>query len=304
MKPQVVGIGACVMDTISVLPKFPTQDTKLKVLESKQCGGGPVATAMVTVSKLGITSSYIGVLSDDTVGQFLLEDFKRYGVDISGVNLYKGYRSFTSNIWLNMENGSRTCVFDKGNLPQLKLTTFQKELIKQAKILLVDGNELESAIEAAKLIHNSGGTVIYDAGGLYTGVEELIKLADVLIPSEEFAFSYTGEIESCNAARYLFNQYNPKVVVITKGSKGGILYEGTKIYTYPCYQIKVVDSNGAGDVFHGAFAVALARGFSFKTSCHFASATSALKCGGFGARESVPNFLETMEYLRRNGYEF
>ena len=61
MKPQVVGIGACVMDTMSVLPKFPTQDTKLKVLESKQCGGGPVATAMVTVSKLGITSSYIGV---------------------------------------------------------------------------------------------------------------------------------------------------------------------------------------------------------------------------------------------------
>lgn len=304
MKPQVVGIGACVMDTISVLPKFPKQDAKLKALETKQCGGGPVATAMVTVSKLGITSGYIGVLSDDIAGQFLLEDFKRYGVDISGVTLYRGYRSFTSNIWLNMVNGSRTCVFDKGNLPKLKLTTFQKELIQQAKILLVDGNELESAIEAAKLMHKSGGIVLYDAGGLYTGVEELIKLADVLIPSEEFALSYTGEIEICNAAKCLFKQYNPKAVVITKGSHGGILYEGTEIYKYPCYHIKVVDTNGAGDVFHGAFSVALIRGFSLKASCHFASATSALKCSGFGARESVPSFLETMEYLRRNGYEF
>ena len=101
----------------------------------------------------------------------------------------------------------------------------------------------------------------------------------------------------------LFDTYHPAVVVITQGRRGGILFDGTKPTAYPIYPARVVDSNGAGDVFHGAFAAALLRGYDFLTCCHFASATSALKCTGIGARESVPDFETVRTYLKENGYE-
>ena len=77
---KVVGIGACVMDTLINVPNYPTEDTKLRATNSKPAGGGPVATGIVAVSKLGVDAEYIGVLSDDNGGQFLLNDFKKYGV--------------------------------------------------------------------------------------------------------------------------------------------------------------------------------------------------------------------------------
>ena len=65
----------------------------------------------------------------------------------------------------------------------------------------------------------------------------------------------------------------------------------------------VVDSNGSGDVFHGAFAAALCMGFGYETCCHFSSAVSAIKCMGVGARESVPSFETVKTYMKENGYE-
>ena len=297
---QIVGIGACVADTLILLPEFPTEDTKLRALSVKQCGGGPVSTGLTAASKLGADSAYIGVISDDDPGRFLLEDFRKYGVDISLVQVQTNCRTFTSFIWLSAQKGSRTCVFDKGSLPPLKLN--DKEAIKSAKILMVDGNELEAALQAAKLARGNGVSVLYDAGGLYEGVEQLLRYTDILIPSEEFAISHTQEENVFIAAKKLYNLYHPKVVVITRGKQGGLLYDGSDFTVYPVYPARVVDSNGAGDVFHGAFAAGLISGYGYEQCCHFASAVSALKCTGMGARESVPTRSKVMEFLRRNGY--
>ena len=97
--------------------------------------------------------------------------------------------------------------------------------------------------------------------------------------------------------------YNPKVVVITMGKKGGIIYDGNKAMSYPVFPVTVVDSNGSGDVFHGAFAAGLTRGYDFYKCCIFASATSAIKCTGVGARQSAPNFESVASFLKENGYE-
>ena len=300
---DIVGIGACVMDTLMVVPEYPQEDTKMRAVEVRQSGGGPAATGIVAASKLGVSSGFLGVLSDDSGGQFLMEDFIKYGVDVSGIEVESGYRSFTSCIWLSKKQGTRTCVFDKGNLPPLRLSDKQKQLIKDAKLLMVDGNELDAAVEAAQIARQNGTTVLYDAGGLYDGVEQLLALTDVLIPSEEFVLAHTGETDVRRAADVLEKKYHPCAVVITRGKKGGLLYEKGNYTDYPIYPAKVVDSNGAGDVFHGAFAAALVKGFTLIQACHFSSAVSALKCTGFGARESVPDYDTTINYLRRNGYE-
>ncbi len=300
---KVVGIGACVLDTLITLPNFPPEDTKLRATSTKLVGGGPTATGIVAVSKLGISSEFLGVLSDDSSGAYLKADFEKYGVATCNIEMLPGYRAFTSCIWLNAAEGTRTCVFDKGDLPALKLNDSQIEAIKNAEVLMVDGNEMDAAVEAAKIARENGTKVLYDCGGLYEGVERLLALTDIMIPSEEFAMGHTGENSAASAAKKLYELYHPEYVVVTRGKHGGLLFDGETVTEYPIYPADVVDSNGSGDVFHGAFASAVVRGYSPIQCCHFSSCVSALKCMGVGARESVPSFEATIEYLRRNGYE-
>lgn len=303
MKKTIVGIGACVMDTLYRVPKYPTEDTKCRATESKTAGGGPCATGLVAVRKLGADAAYIGNLSSDAGGRFLYSDFKKYGVDVSNVTVLDGYRSFTSVLCLSEGAKSHTCIFDKGDLPALALNEAQKDAIKGAALLLVDGNELDAAVDAAKLARAYGVPVLYDCGGLYPNVERLLEYTDIMIPSEEFAMGHTGKASAADAAVALYEMYHPEVVIVTQGKCGGTYYDGETLTKYPAYPAEVVDSNGAGDVFHGAYAYAVTKGISYLSACHFASATSAIKCMGFGARESVPNAEAVITYLKENGYE-
>ncbi len=300
---KIVGIGANVFDTLYSIPSYPTEDTKMRATASKTAGGGPVATGLVAAQKLGEQTAYIGVLSDDNGGKFLKEDFVKYGVNIDLIEVKSGCRSFASVLWLCADTATRTCVFDKGDLPSLSLNDTQKQAVRDAEILMVDGNELEAAVDAAKIAHQSSTKVLYDCGGLYEGVEKLLALTDIMIPSEEFALGHTGCSTVEDAAQKLFELYSPEIVVITQGKKGGLIYDGNDIINYPVYSVNVVDSNGSGDVFHGAFAAAVVKGYDYLKCCHFSSAVSAIKCTGVGARESVPNFITTKNFLKENGYE-
>ncbi len=300
---KIVGIGANVFDTLYNIPTYPTEDTKMRATASKVAGGGPVATGLVAASKLGESAAFIGVFSDDNGGKFLMEDFGKYGVDTSLTETKSGYRTFASVLWLCADSATRTCVFDKGDLPALVLNEKQKQAIKDAELLMVDGNEMDAAVEAAKIARENGTKVLYDCGGLYDGVERLLALTDIMIPSEEFSLGHTGCKTAEEAAKSLYEKYSPEVVVVTQGKKGGLIFDGAKLTHYPIYPATVVDSNGSGDVFHGAFAAATVKGYDRLKCCHFASAVSALKCTGVGARESVPSFETVKKFLKENGYE-
>lgn len=301
-KMQIVGIGACVMDTLITVPAYPQEDTKLRALSCKNAGGGPTATGIVAASRLGSGAGFIGVLAEDNGGHFLLDDFKKYDVNVDLVELKGGYRSFTSTIWLAQDKATRTCVFDKGDLPPLTLDEAKREAIADAQILMIDGNEMDAAEEACLVANNSDTKVLYDCGGLYEGVERLLKHTDVMIPSQEFSLGHTGCATEEEAAKKLYETYHPQVVVITCGKEGGILYAGGDILRYPAFPVDAVDSNGSGDVFHGAFAAAMVKGFSYEDCCIFASAVSAIKCTGVGARESVPTEGEVYSFLESRGY--
>lgn len=300
---KIVGIGACVFDTLYNIPKYPKEDTKMRAVSSKASGGGPVATGLVAAQKLGEQAAYIGVLSDDNGGKYLKGDFVKYGVETDLIDIKSGYRSFASVLWLCEDTSTRTCVFDKGDLPPLKLNEQQKSAITEADVLMVDGNEMDAAVDAAIIARKNGVKVLYDCGGLYDGVEKLLAFTDIMIPSEEFALGITGAATAQEAAKKLYEEYKPEVIVITQGKRGGILYDGEKTVEYPVYPVKVVDSNGSGDVFHGAFAAGFVKGYDYLKCCHFASAVSAIKCTGIGARESVPDFGTVKKFLKENGYE-
>ena len=168
---------------------------------------------------------------------------------------------------------------------------------------MIDGNEIDAAEEACKIAKENGTTVLYDCGGLYVGVERLLKLTDIMIPSEEFALGHTKCDDVRAAAKTLFDTYSPRIVVITRGKIGGLLYDGKEYWEYPAFLVDAVDSNGSGDVFHGAYAAALCKGFDYKKACIFSSAVSAIKCTGYGARESVPEFETVKSFLKEKNYE-
>lgn len=300
---RIVGIGANVFDTLYSIASYPKEDTKMRAMSSKSSGGGPVATGLVAAKKLGVSASYIGVLSDDSGGVYLKGDFEKYGVGTELIEIKSGYRSFASVLWLCADTATRTCVFDKGDLPPLRLNEVQKQAIREADILMVDGNEMEAALEAASIAKESGTKVLYDCGGLYADVDKLLALTDIMIPSEEFALAHTKCENASDAARTLYARYSPDFVVITQGKKGGILYDGDTETPYPIFPAIVVDSNGSGDVFHGAFAAATVYGFDPLECCYFSSAVSAIKCMGVGARESVPDLESVKKYMKENGYE-
>lgn len=299
---KIVGIGANVYDTLITLPYYPKEDTKLRADMVKESGGGPCATGLTAAAKLGESAAYIGNITDDAAGKYLIDDFKRYGVSDEYINIVPGCRSFTSYIWLSEQNASRTCVFEKGSVPALSLNSRQIQAIAGSRLLMVDGNDIEAAIEGAQIAKKSSVIVLYDAGGMYDGVDRLLPLADCLIPSEEFALKLTGAANAEEAAKKLFNMYSPDVVVVTCGKKGGVCCDNKGVAQYPSFSVAAVDSNGAGDVFHGAYAFAVVNGMDHYKACIFSSAVSALKCTRLGAREGVPCYDEVVEFLKERGY--
>lgn len=298
---DIVGIGANVFDTLLRLDRYPTEDTKQKAVSVTESGGGPCGTGLVAAAKLGASCAYIGNCSDDRAEAFLRADFRKYGVDTAYMTAVPGTTGFCSYIWLSDAVQSRTCVFHRGTVPPTAIGKKEAQAIADAKLLLVDGNDLDAAVEAAKIARENNTLVLYDAGGLYDGVERLLALTDILIPSEEFALGHTGTESVADAARALYKKYSPRVVVVTQGKAGGLLFDGENLRKYPAFPVEAVDTNGSGDVFHGAFAFALTKGYDHGQCCVFSSGASAIKCTGVGARESAPAYETVIGFLKDRG---
>jgi len=280
---KVIGLGACVYDTLINCDVYPTEDTKLKANSVFVAGGGPVGNALYVMAKLGVNASVLGAFAPDNAGKYLLEDFANNGVDVSNAVVLPNATSFTSFILLNEQNKTRTCLFDRGTV-----TDDPKNLdytcLEGADLLHLDGNYLNCAIEGAKIAKEKGVKVSLDAGGLYKDIDKLIPYVDILIPSGEFARGFTNTDDIPSAMKILKEKYNPEILVVTDGANGGYYYDGNEIKHYRNFKVKALDTNGAGDTFHGAFITAYLKGEDILSCCEFASATSAYKCLHKGVR--------------------
>lgn len=296
---KVVGLGACVVDTLISCNEYPKEDTKYRAEEIIKVCGGPVSNALVVMSKLGVNAEVIGAFADDDGGRFILSDFEKYGVGTENTITVKKTCSFTSYIVLSKETGTRTCVFDRGSVPD-NTENIAPSSIDGAEILHLDGNYLECAKYAAKYARSKGIKVSLDAGGLYKGIDELLPLVDILIPSAEFAMGITATSSPIEAIAELYKKYSPEILVVTDGSNGGYYVENGEVLHYDSFKIQPVDTNGAGDTFHGAFIAAYLDGKNIAECCKFASATSAYKCMRKGARAYELNKDIIKDFISKN----
>jgi ribokinase len=295
MAVDVVGVGHAAVDYLGVVSRYPVVDTKIELSQFSLQGGGPVATALVTLATLGVGTRFIGKISDDDFGQFISRGLRDAGVDLSGVVIQPGQVSPFSFIAVEQATGRRTIFYTRGDVTALEPGEIDWSLLEGARVLHVDGLQMGAQIEAARRAHELGLQVVYDAGSSRDGMEELIGLTDVLIASERFAAELgTGALaDSLRALR----ARGPKTVVITIGEDGSVGMEGDETYVVPAIPVGVIDTTGAGDVYHGAFVYGQLQGWSLQERMRFANAAAGLKCRSLGGRAGVPTREEVQQAL-------
>ncbi|RLB14234.1 MAG: sugar kinase, partial [Deltaproteobacteria bacterium] len=270
------------------LTVYPEEDSKRELLDLHIQCGGPASTSLVTLSRLGIRTSFLGSVSDDSRGIEIIKGLNNEKVDSAFLKITPGYTSQFAFIAIT-ESGNRTIFWHRGSVPHLKPGDVNLSPFSNAKILHIDSLMIEAAQEAAQQAKNMGLTIVMDAGTMREGSQELISMVDVLIASEGFAEPLVGDAAPPEKALEVLRALGPKEVIITLGSKGSIGLSGKKINFQKAFPIDAVDTTGAGDVYHGAYIYGMLQKWNMQKCMRFASAASALKCRHIGARKGIPH---------------
>lgn len=213
----------------------------------------------------------------------------------------KGYPTPYSIILVNTNNGSRTIINCKVPLEDLDVDLFQMKKINP-KVMIFDGYELKASMRALELFPKA--ITILDAGSVREGTIALAKKVDYFIASERFVLTYCG-MDSIDSEEDYENCINKMKnlckgqIVVTLGERGLMYENGGKVKKLNSYKVKVVDTTGAGDIFYGAFAYGLIKGYSLLDNLKFSSMVSALSVEKLGERQSIPELDIVLERLNK-----
>ena len=299
MNYDVVGLGQCCIDYLGSVDQYPGIDEKEEVNNLTVQGGGPVATAMVTLSRLGASTAFIGKISDDSFGDLIKDGLISEHVNIDYIVIEKGKRSQFAFIVIEKETGKRTVLWSSATVTPLVAEEINRDVIDSAKVLLLDGLMKDISIVAAEYARDSGVNVVVDAGSMREGALALVHLSDYFIASDDFARQFFHADDPKAAAIELL-ALGAKTVIVTLGEKGSICLTPERYFYQPAFKVKAVDTTGCGDVFHGAFIFGLLQKWDLNETIRFASATAALKCREIGGRTAIPVLKEVEELLEND----
>jgi sulfofructose kinase len=284
VRVDVLCAGHAAYDVTFVVDHHPGADEKCSAGGQSMAGGGPAANAAVTVARLGGTSAFCGYLGRDVFGDLHFQELVNEGVLTDWI--VRGPHPTPLSMILVKPDGKRAVVNFKGETPPLESSQVDFSAIAPRSILM-DGHEPEISLVLAREARSRGIPTVLDAGSLHSGTERLAGLVDHLIASARFAREFTSERDMCRALRSL--RHAAPLAAITLGEDGLIWSHGGREQSWPALPVEVVDTTGAGDVFHGAFALEIARGRAIESALLTARAAAALSCTRLGARPSIPD---------------
>jgi sugar/nucleoside kinase (ribokinase family) len=301
---DVIGVGHACYDSLCKIPKYPEVDTANRILSIDDQAGGAVSQALVTLSRLGASTAYVGNLGDDKAGQYLLNDFKKENVNTDYIKVCHTTVSSTAYILISQETGQRTIFYYPGKIPSLEVDKDMELFIREAKYLHLDATDYVSAVKAAEAARRNHVQVSLDGCEVEQDIQKtihLISLVDILITNQTFPLLVTGSNNLLDSIRKL-GELGPKFVITTCGADGSYYYDGTRMIKYPAYNITPVDTTGAGDSFHGAFMFGLVNHYSTEKCIQFASAVSAINCMTIGGRAGLPSLKQVEDYMDSHSY--
>lgn len=295
---KVVGIGDLCLDFTAATDKIPATDMASTLLHTTSQGGGKVPTALVAVSRLGVPSALMCTVGNDAAGRFCVQELKDCGVCTDYMTVLDQKTNLTICL-AEQTTGGRSFI-GKYDMPTVKPEQLDRAVIEHAQYL-----HLWSAGDAAKCaaqwIHAAGGKVVFDADRYNAATEQMLGLIDVFICSEFFFDGMFGSDRTDEALERGLRElcaHGCECAVVTLGAQGcaGLSKDG--YFRLPAFTgIRVVDSTGAGDTFHGAFIYGLLQGWDAKKTARFSSAVSAVKCTAPGGRAGIPDVKTVTQFM-------
>ena len=298
---DVVGLGVSTVDLIMVVDEFPGHESVQRAHSSLLQGGGPVATAMVALARLGCRAAMLDKLGDDWRGRLIREEFQREGVATDHVVVAKGRTSSVASILVRKADGARTIIYSPGDAEELLPSELPEQVIPASRILHLNGRHPEACLASARIAKQHGVPVSFDGGAhrFNEQIRELISWTDICIVARQFAYSFSGEDDLQASASKLLAS-GPKVVVITAGTEGswGFDHTGDCFHQPAFLTAETVDTTGAGDAYHGAFLCGVINNYSLRECARLASAVAAMNTRKVGGRSGLPTFDATMAFLQ------
>lgn len=288
-------IGISIQDRIFTIDTLPHKDGKYFASSFKEQGGGPAATAAVACARLGCEVDMIARVGDDPTGNAIIAELKDEGVGIDKMCIVKGATSTQAAIFVDKE-GSRIIVSYPSPSLIYDVNELEKIDFSQYDVVLADVRWHEAALKAFDLAQKACIPTILDADVTTQNIEDLVALSTHAIFSKPGLALFSGTDDVNKGLEFAKTKTNGSVYV-TLGSDGYSYLNCDKIVKNKGFKVNVIDTTGAGDVFHGAFAVALANKFDTEKSLKFSAATAALKCTKPGGRSGIPTFTEVMDFI-------
>jgi len=284
---DVVGLGLNATDTVMTVRKFPALGGKERVVASSVQAGGQVATALVTCRRLGLKARYIGKVGDDPAGRLQLASLRREGVDLAETKVVRGAATQYGYIVVDQATGERTIFWDRDRRLAIQPKELNRRAIASARLLHLDGCDLEAALVAARWARGACLPVVADLDTVYKNIERLFPYTDYLIASTHLLPAVTGQADPFRVLEYMAREYRIRMPGMTLGRDGALVYYAGRFFYSPGFVVETVDTTGAGDVFHGAFDYALLQGWDMARALDFSNAMAALNCTALGARGGI-----------------
>ena len=297
---DVLGLGIAAVDDLLYVDAYPAADEKAPVRRRERQCGGLTATALVAAARLGSTCMYAGVLGDDELSAFVIARLAAEGIDLSRLVGRADARPIHSTVIVELGRATRTIFYDGNGVVGAPDVSLVADAVRSAKVLFVDPYLVPGMVGAATVARDAGIPVVADfEGDIPSGLATLQALVDHLILSRDFAAKLSGESDPPRAAAALWTD-SCEVVIVTCGAEGcwyaSHPSHGLAVHV-PAYPVEAVDTTGCGDVFHGAYASALAQGMELEDRIRLAAAAAALKATRPGGQAGIPRRADIDAFL-------
>lgn len=295
-KVDVVGVGLNATDTTIQIAEFPECGSKVEYDSERVTPGGQVASTVVACQTWGLKTRYVGKLGDDDAARLHAREFERTGVE--GRLIHAAGASSARSLILVDRRGERTVMCRRDERVVLRPEELKREWIVNARALHVDGHDTAAATLAAGWAREAGVPVVADLDEIYPGVDALIEKIDYLIVSRDFPGRLTGERNLKAALREIQLRYGCcGLTAATLGPDGVVAWDGERFHYAAAYRVPVVDTTGAGDIFHAGFIYGLLQGWPLDRQLDFSCAAAALNCMHEGARGGIRSVNEIEELM-------
>src|SRR5882672_2008341 len=300
ISPQVdvVGVGLNATDTLILLPRHPTRGSKVEFRSADILPGGQVATAIAACQQWGLRTRYVGKVGDDAAAVIHRTEFERLGVETHLITA-TGCASQQAVILVD-DTGERTVLWKRDNRLTLQPDELRREWVTNTRALHLDGHDTAAAVTAAGWARDADVPVIADLDDLYPGVETLLMKVDYLVTSRDIPGRLSGEPDLRRSLPAVRNRFGCRLAAATLGHEGVLAWDGSRFHYAPAFQVKPVDTTGAGDIFHAGFIYGLLHGWPLPRQLEFACAAAAGNCTALGARGGIQP-LESIEALIATG---